>query len=422
MKKLYTTLLATVLITSLNAQTSLTFDGVDDYVDCGSSTLFELAGNLTVEAKVKTTTSLDYYPLINNLMIQISGYYKGYWLGVDQQGYPLFFLGDASTIGDGFSITGTTLVNDGQWHHLSGVVTGVGGPQPTAMIYVDGVLETTFPLPNTSNILSSTSLYLGTDNDSYYHQGEIDNVRLWSRDLSAAEIAQNKDICLTGTENGLIALYQFETGSGTNTAWDVTSNGNNGTMVLMDQNTSWVTGYNCAILVTSITVQGQGSVSTITTSAGTLQIVETVLPANATDNSVTWSVANGTGSATINPTTGLLAATGDGTVTVTATANDGSGITGSTIITISNQTVGITEINKDHISIYPNPNQGIVNLNFNDLKDVLVSVYNVQGKLVYEAEKINSTTHQFELNGPTGLYLIKISAQGETQHYKVMKR
>lgn len=59
-----------------------------------------------------------------------------------------------------------------------------------------------------------------------------------------------------------------------------------------------------------------------------------VLPANATNNTVTWSVTPGTGNATISAT-GLLTATANGTVTVIATANDGSGVIGTMTVTIS---------------------------------------------------------------------------------------
>ncbi|MEZ4916143.1 MAG: hypothetical protein R2836_04070 [Chitinophagales bacterium] len=63
---------------------------------------------------------------------------------------------------------------------------------------------------------------------------------------------------------------------------------------------------NCGFstLVSSITVQGQGGVDEITTAGGTLQMEATILPTNATDGS-TWSVANGTGSASIDAN-GLL--------------------------------------------------------------------------------------------------------------------
>jgi len=68
---------------------------------------------------------------------------------------------------------------------------------------------------------------------------------------------------------------------------------------------------------------------------GTLQMTATVTPSNATDPSVTWSVVNGTGSATINATTGLLTATSAGNVTVYATANDASGVAGIGTVTIT---------------------------------------------------------------------------------------
>jgi uncharacterized protein YjdB len=49
-----------------------------------------------------------------------------------------------------------------------------------------------------------------------------------------------------------------------------------------------------------------------------------VEPANASNKSVTWSITNGTGEATIS-TAGLLTAVKNGTVVVKATAKDGSG-------------------------------------------------------------------------------------------------
>jgi uncharacterized protein YjdB len=74
------------------------------------------------------------------------------------------------------------------------------------------------------------------------------------------------------------------------------------------------------IPVTSVTVTGTGGAITITVDNGTLQMIATVLPEDATDKTVVWSVANGTGSASIS-STGLLTAITDGTVIVKATAN-----------------------------------------------------------------------------------------------------
>ena len=81
----------------------------------------------------------------------------------------------------------------------------------------------------------------------------------------------------------------------------------------------------------------------ISNPGGTLQIHAEVLPANASNQSVTWSVSNGTGKAIINAS-GLLTAMNDGVVTVTALANDGSMITDSLEVTITGQVILVEAI------------------------------------------------------------------------------
>ena len=90
------------------------------------------------------------------------------------------------------------------------------------------------------------------------------------------------------------------------------------------------------VLVSSITVTGEGGLDYIDVQAGTLQMIATVLPEDASNPSVNWSVVNETGFANITED-GLLSAVGDGTVTVSAAALDGSGVVGSLTVTISNQ-------------------------------------------------------------------------------------
>jgi len=86
--------------------------------------------------------------------------------------------------------------------------------------------------------------------------------------------------------------------------------------------------------VTSVTVTGTDGADSITTNGGSLQMLADIRPAGALQ-SVTWSVS---GSGAAISSTGLLTATGNGTVTVRATANDGSGVYGEMTVTITNQT------------------------------------------------------------------------------------
>jgi uncharacterized protein YjdB len=92
------------------------------------------------------------------------------------------------------------------------------------------------------------------------------------------------------------------------------------------------------ILVTSISVAGTGGATTISANDGTLQMIATVLPTNATNPAVSWSLANNTGTGSLS-SSGLLTAISDGIVTVRADATDGSGVYGTRTVTISNQVV-----------------------------------------------------------------------------------
>jgi uncharacterized protein YjdB len=81
----------------------------------------------------------------------------------------------------------------------------------------------------------------------------------------------------------------------------------------------------------------------ITTDKGTYQVTAAIQPADATDKSLTWVITNGMGKASVN-SSGLVTAVSNGTVTVKASANDGSGISGTLDIIITNQKVLITSI------------------------------------------------------------------------------
>ncbi|TVY07487.1 Ig-like domain-containing protein [Paenibacillus cremeus] len=115
------------------------------------------------------------------------------------------------------------------------------------------------------------------------------------------------------------------------------------------------------VKVSSITVVGQNNAAAIIYKGGTLQMLANVLPANADIKAFTWSVVNGTGSATID-SSGLLTAKSDGTVSVVATASDGSGVKGTQTIAISGQALVLNNgwswvrESRDNWALTGNPN------------------------------------------------------------------
>lgn len=83
-------------------------------------------------------------------------------------------------------------------------------------------------------------------------------------------------------------------------------------------------------LATSVSVTSEDGGNTVE-SGSTLQMLADVQPANVTDAS--WSVIPGSGTADISPA-GVLTGGEAGTVTVRATANDGSGAYGEMVVTV----------------------------------------------------------------------------------------
>ncbi|MBN1414618.1 MAG: Ig-like domain-containing protein [Bacteroidales bacterium] len=138
------------------------------------------------------------------------------------------------------------------------------------------------------------------------------------------------------------------------------------------------------IPVTAITIVSAGG-TTIMPTNGTLQLSAVVMPANATNKTVIWTVINGTGQATINDS-GLLTALSDGTVRVIATAKDGSGVMGEFVLTISD-----TVILVESIEVFPEGNV-----------DPVINVKNGKLQMVTKILPIDATNCMVEwyLEGP----------------------
>ncbi|MCK4661307.1 MAG: Ig-like domain-containing protein [Bacteroidales bacterium] len=180
------------------------------------------------------------------------------------------------------------------------------------------------------------------------------------------------------------------------------------------------------ILVSSITVVAEGGATSIDEDDGTLQMYANILPTDADNTTVTWSVVNGTGSATIDGTA-LLTAVTDGLVTVVASATDGSGITGTLEITITNQ-VGINNITLESmITIYPNPSNGKFNIEIvteNTIDNISIEIISSIGQVIL-TEKIENClgkyTGQFDISdNRKGIYFIRLMTDDQVAFYRLV--
>jgi len=143
---------------------AINLDGSNDYVACGNDASFEITGPITLSALIKGTFNKSWSGIIA----------KGYdWLLARGTGDEAVFycLGLSS-------VSGSTNINDNQWHHVAGVYNG-----SMLYLYVDGRLDTCKSASGSLNV-SSSNVYIG----SASFNGLIDDVRIYDRALSADEI------------------------------------------------------------------------------------------------------------------------------------------------------------------------------------------------------------------------------------------
>ncbi len=124
--------------------------------------------------------------------------------------------------------------NDGQWHHIATTWSSGTGE---CLLYRDGLLVCRTNLVGGTALPSGGTLVLGQDQDSVgggfdatqAFLGRLDEVRIWNRVRSQAEIQDDSCHPLTGTESNLVAYYRFDERSGT-AAYDSTAYGHNATV------------------------------------------------------------------------------------------------------------------------------------------------------------------------------------------------
>lgn len=184
------------------------FDGSDDYVTMPNEKLYDLTDAITVAAWIKVDAFDDTDQAIvskgnNAWSLQRDGNNNGV----------SFYCRNLSTD----TVASTVNVNDGRWHYVAGVYTG-----SQLQIYVDGILSNS--VSSTGSIRENNrAVDIGRCNQGGGREfdGSIHDVRLYSRALSAAEVAELY---------GLIGHWKLDETSGS-VAADSSGMGLNGTVI-----------------------------------------------------------------------------------------------------------------------------------------------------------------------------------------------
>jgi hypothetical protein len=158
---------------------ALDFDGDDDYVDCGYDPIFDTAGEMTIAAWVNIRSVPTAWACVI-----AKGEYS--WRLSNENTEPRYHFGITIWSASNPSIPGDTPVGYDEWHHVAGTYDGAN-----INVYLDGSLdgtiETTSPIGvNTANVLIGENPEAAGRN----WDGLIDDVRIYNRALSAAEIGE----------------------------------------------------------------------------------------------------------------------------------------------------------------------------------------------------------------------------------------
>lgn len=286
-------------ISAVNAQsaTALKFDGADDYVALPDITSSFTTGQVSGEAWIYANSLPSWGSIMKNWTENTQGMFH---FGADAFSSVLsIYIGEAD--GNAVSVSSSLLLEQHQWYHVAFSADGsilrlfVNGNEVGFAPY-DGTLATgvsaTFlgAKPGDSGTSPASSL-------AGYWDGYMDEVRIWNRGLSQAEIQDHMNCELSDSETGLVAYYKMNQGiaDGDNTseifAADASGNNNNAALTnfsLAGSSSNWTAGViGTAVYYADADGDGYGDASVSTT-------VSCLAPAGYVMNSLDCNDADNT--------------------------------------------------------------------------------------------------------------------------------
>ncbi|MGQ0827996.1 MAG: LamG-like jellyroll fold domain-containing protein [Bacteroidota bacterium] len=223
---------------------SLQFNNYNDAVQLPNNNQYYSSNGFTWECWFKLNTALDVNQQVRPLICAIDNVtyedlFMGFgWFAVGYApGDKLIFRVDAPNSSGGPNANGCSYAPPGgflvgTWYHAAGVMNYA---TQTGNLYLNGQLVDTKNITSDpfTRIISTALSWDAIANPGYTFPalgGNMDEVRIWNRARTAAEIAASYDKCMAGNETNLLLYYRCNQSAGSN-AIDATANTNNGTLL-----------------------------------------------------------------------------------------------------------------------------------------------------------------------------------------------
>jgi endo-beta-N-acetylglucosaminidase D len=224
------------------SNTSLSFDGSSKYVEVGTLNLSGTA--LSLECWVKPNSFKTTSPFISSLVGMEDGGGNTALLRLGDGGLDANAVQFVIQIGNNTpKLASVARLTAGIWTHIAATYDGA-----TMKLYINGVLDNS--QATTGSVIANAPFSLARNNsNSRCLDGRLDEVRAWTRALTATEIAANA--CGVASGPGLEGYWKCND-SPTLTATDATGHGHTGTFVNVNVS-DWSTDVptTCGVLATT---------------------------------------------------------------------------------------------------------------------------------------------------------------------------
>lgn len=176
---------------------ALNLSGSAQYISRADSAYIDIDDGWTIEFWYKqSAANKPSTGTLQSIFYKHDGGSSGIGLFIDEFGKFFLYANSANN-----NPTTTIDTSDNVWHHIALVMNGA-----SSKIYIDGTLNNGTQTLDTITTNSET-LYIGKGDATFLgsldFKGRLDDIRIWNDERTLSEIQNNKNLELTGSEDGL---------------------------------------------------------------------------------------------------------------------------------------------------------------------------------------------------------------------------